>query len=822
MKDLKLKFWRFFKDKWPYILLIALCLIFFYPVWFNKKIPLPLDALVGAYYPWLDYKWGYIVGVPFKNIALSDVFSQLYPWRVLSMESIRDGQWPLWNPYSLSGTPLLANWQSAPFYPLNIFMLIFGDLWGWTLMIITQPVLSLYFMYLYLRQIRLKITSSLIGSVVFTFSGFMVTYLEYGTSGQILLWLPLQLYLLEKHIRTKKNIFLVFFALTCFPILTGGFFQPAVYTLGLSFLYGLIRIWQTSQSKKKSIGVFFLFLIIGISTASIQLFPTLELYQYSIRLSDLNIYEYQFGLLPFKNFILLFAPDFFGNPATNNFWGTLAYQETTGYFGIASIVLVITAISKYRKNVYFLFFALVFIGSLLISFKNPLSQLIYQMNVPGISTGYASRALILTSFSASILAALGSQNLKSRRTLITSILVSLSLFSLFLLVFYHYQFSKTGSYSLLTSFFGIDGPLHLRTAFRNLVLSLGLIFIFSLLLYFIKSKKTLLIAVLILISFDLFRFGHKFTPFSPIQMANLSVPVIEFLQKNTGEYRIEREWGPLLPPNTWIYSRLYSPSGYDPLSIKSYARWYKIYQKEQLDELSQPINLEENRFTRYLETQSYQSTFFDLVGVKYLVALKRDREGIIDPGGQYLNSKIPEGKFKPVFEDGATVVLENLSVLPRVILYDKFLVEPNDLRAQEKLQNGINFRDELVINQPPSFTQHNITSSDSATIESYEPNKILIATQTQKPSFLMLTDTYFPGWNVFVDGKPSTIYTADGTFRAVEIPPGKHSIAFIYKPESFSFGLKISIISLAFLVITSAILGKKIYREDVKDTWLQS
>lgn len=811
MHDLKLKFRRFFKGKWPYILLITLCLIFFYPVWFNKKIPLPLDALVGAYYPWLDYKWGYVVGVPFKNIALSDVFSQLYPWRILSMESFRHGQWPLWNPYSLSGMPLLANWQSAPFYPLNIFMLIFGDLWGWTLLIIAQPVLSLYFMYLYLRQIRLKTINSLIGAVVFSFSGFMVTYMQYGTSGQILLWLPLQLYLLEKHIRTNKNIFLAFFALTCFPILTGGFFQPAVYALGVSFFYGLIRLWQTSPSKIRSIGIFFLFLIIGISTASVQLFPTLELFQYSIRLSDLHIYEYQLGLLPLKNFIMFFAPDFFGNPATNNFWGVLAYHETTGYFGIASIVLVITAISKYRKNVYFFFFSLVFLGSLLLSFKNPLSQLIYQMEVPGLSTGYASRALMLTSFSASVLAALGSQNLKSRRTLITSFLLSLSLFSFFLLIAYQYQFSKTGSYSILTSFFGIDGLLHLRTAIRNIVLPLGLIVIFSLMLYFIKSKKTLLIAVLILISFDLLRFGHKFTPFSPTQMADLSVPVIEFLQENTGEYRIEREWGPLLPPNTWIYSRLYSPSGYDPLSIKSYARWYKIYQREQLDDLSQPINIEENRFTRYLETQGYQSSFLDLVGVKYLVALKRDREGNIDSKGQYLNSKIPKDKFKPVFEEGATVILENQSVLPRVILYDKFLVESNDLRALEKLQDSINFRDELIINQYPLFTQHSITSSDTAIIESYTPNKILIATETQKPSFLMLTDTYFPGWNAFVDGIPSTIYTADGIFRALEIPPGKHSIVFIYKPESFSSGLKISATSLALIVVAIVIFTKKRY-----------
>ncbi len=73
----------------------------------------------------------------------------------------------------------------------------------------------------------------------------------------------------------------------------------------------------------------------------------------------------------------------------------------------------------------------------------------------------------------------------------------------------------------------------------------------------------------------------------------------------------------------------------------------------------------------------------------------------------------------------------------------------------------------------------------------------------------MLTDTYFPGWNAFVDGIPSTIYTADGIFRALEIPPGKHSIVFIYKPESFSSGLKISAASLALIVVAIVIFTKK-------------
>src|SRR3989304_4390310 len=141
-------------------LLLLFNLILFLPM-ATGLIPLPTDALAGAYYPWADQFWGFVAGVPYKNIALTDFFSQLYPWRELAMDLIRNGSLPLWNPFSFSGYPLLGNWQSAPFYPLNILMLLFGNLRGYGLMVFLQPFLSGTFAYLFLRQIKLSKVASL-------------------------------------------------------------------------------------------------------------------------------------------------------------------------------------------------------------------------------------------------------------------------------------------------------------------------------------------------------------------------------------------------------------------------------------------------------------------------------------------------------------------------------------------------------------------------------------------------------------------------------------------------------------------------------------
>jgi len=83
----------------------------------------------------------------------------------------------------------------------------------------------------------------------------------------------------------------------------------------------------------------------------------------------------------------------------------------------------------------------------------------------------------------------------------------------------------------------------------------------------------------------------------------------------------------------------------------------------------------------------------------------------------------------------------------------------------------------------------------NAKIVNYSPNKIVIDAYLHRRGFLFLSEIYYPGWNVYVDGKKSKILQANSIFRAVCVDKGRHKIEFCYNPLSFKLGLITSLIS---------------------------
>lgn len=67
-KKAKIKKFLFY---WPIILIVLLVFAFFWKFFVKGLIPIPADITVGMYFPWLDYKWGYVVGVPVKNSLIT-------------------------------------------------------------------------------------------------------------------------------------------------------------------------------------------------------------------------------------------------------------------------------------------------------------------------------------------------------------------------------------------------------------------------------------------------------------------------------------------------------------------------------------------------------------------------------------------------------------------------------------------------------------------------------------------------------------------------------------------------------------------------------
>ncbi|HEY3132053.1 MAG TPA: YfhO family protein [Acidobacteriota bacterium] len=97
-------------------------------------------------------------------------------------------------------------------------------------------------------------------------------------------------------------------------------------------------------------------------------------------------------------------------------------------------------------------------------------------------------------------------------------------------------------------------------------------------------------------------------------------------------------------------------------------------------------------------------------------------------------------------------------------------------------------------------------SAGAVKILSYQPNVLKLFARASRPSFLILSEVYYPGWEASVNGRPATLLAADFILRAVPLGEGKHQIELRYRPASFRWGLAMSIISAigvtVFLFVT--------------------
>jgi len=80
----------------------------------------------------------------------------------------------------------------------------------------------------------------------------------------------------------------------------------------------------------------------------------------------------------------------------------------------------------------------------------------------------------------------------------------------------------------------------------------------------------------------------------------------------------------------------------------------------------------------------------------------------------------------------------------------------------------------------------------AAKILSYTSQEVKIDAPVERPALLVLNDSDYPGWKVYVDGRRSHWITANYLFRGVLLQPGRHLVRFAYEPASFAAGAAIS------------------------------
>ena len=158
--------------------------------------------------------------------------------------------------------------------------------------------------------------------------------------------------------------------------------------------------------------------------------------------------------------------------------------------------------------------------------------------------------------------------------------------------------------------------------------------------------------------------------------------------------------------------------------------------------------------------------------------------------------------------DGVTVY-ENAEALPRTFIAHDLEVVPDrpTLLAALATEDATNLRNHVYLaaaDQPPS-TEGSMSlgpnDGDTATIEEDAIDRIVIHAETTSPGYLVLADTYTPGWVAEVDGTPTTVLPLDGALRGVALGPGDHRVTFSYRPVATYVGFGLAALTAVLLGI---------------------
>ncbi|MFQ6099753.1 MAG: oligosaccharide flippase family protein [Anaerolineae bacterium] len=307
-----------------------------------------------------------------------------------------------------------------------------------------------------------------------------------------------------------------------------------------------------------------------------------------------------------------------------------------------------------------------------------------------------------------------------------------------------------------------------------------------------------------LLVLDLVSFGAGFGPAVNPALLDYTPPVIEFLKQDTSLWRYATFTPPgttkTMNPNVGMFYGFQAVNGYDSLFTAQY-RDYMALIEPQNETLY-------NLIASFHNLSSLDSPLTDLLNVKYVIT----------------EVEIESPKYQLVYQDEAVRVYENLGAMPRA-----FTLPASATLETEDFGTAVQFydlRNYVILDAGTSVSDTGAAqpaSSIEQRVSSYTINEVFVDATVSEPSWLVLADSYFPGWKAFVRPQGSgeeaeqqvEIYRVDDNFRGVLLSPGAWTVRFKYSPDSVKVGAFISFIAgMVVLFLAGLYLWRFFYREE--------
>lgn len=797
--------------------------------------------------PWILFAPVIFTG---KSLFWGTVALQFFPWRWYAWEIVKSGHLPLWNPLSGMGAPLLANYQSALLYPPNWLFFALGAIGGEGWAAWSQGVLVCLHlawagvgMALLAQRLGQKELGQTVAGLAFGLSSYLVGRAGFLSMNAALAWLPwllvavtdLQSAIDKKDSHSHGRLRIAWqgglLALCLALQLLTGHAQITWYSWLLVGLWAAFWAWNSAHSHNwddlekitldnKIRASVWAILRLAAATAfacllaAAQLFPTAEYLAVSQRSSEVG-YEFAstYSFWPWR-FLTLFAPDLFGNPARGDFWGYGNYWEDAVYVGLLPLLLGLgilirtgfkwTARQKQQEGqsneqtgenpnlsgttirpvamMRFLLVILVCAFILALGKNTPVFPWLYR-HFPTFDLFQApTRWTIWVVFSLALLAGFGVDAWwrPQKRKLYWSRLAVAGAFAVTLgsgLAWYALQdisptFLRAAA---LAGIWGIGcGLLNLTAPERTLDARIS------------KSARFAQwwgVAVVVFIAGDLIFAGWGLNPSLGRSFYTTTNEVLQSEMAGLGnkrlflpaedEYRLKfdrfmqfaafdpgEDWQNLrsaLLPNLNLLHWIASVNNFDPLLPGRYEMWMSALEETNPGDRTVMLNLMAVGAVEHTDSSTASGVRFERVN-----------------GGERVRW-VPCARYASSAENALKIVSEGQ-------------FDPNQHVVLEKESGSTG--------EPcgPPVTEA------KARIGNQNPNYVAVEVDAPSAGWLVLGDTWYPGWAAKVDGKDVEIIRANYLYRAVPVGAGEHTVEFKYQPVSFGAGSIVAIIAWIALV----------------------
>lgn len=604
----------------------------------------------------------------------------------------------------------------------------------------------------------------------------------------------------------------------------------------------------------------------GLLIGALQLLPLFEVGQVNFRAGSASFEEVRGWAYPPRNALTFLLPDFFGNPthhtirdaftgqtvpvelnshggqnpfgADTTSWGSKNYVEGAAYLGVLPLLLAglgVLALLRWRslsaaRRAHTLFFGGLAFFSLASIFGTPLYAILYY-GLPFIDQLHTPfRWVFPLALSVAVLAGFGADDWgereKGRRgdgeqwsgsvsrspgfpKSFVPVLVSaagLALVGLMLLSRAFYDSARPLVERVFHGLAGAEYAFPSADAFYSYLFWQFLLFgallaASGVVLWSARRVRLWLVLACGLIILDLYAASAGFHAAADPALLDYTPAAVRWLNEQPGDWRMttyDTTGAGTLNANTpWLHD-LSDIRGYDSIIPRQYTEYMAAIEPQN--------GLQFNRIQPIGSAEALESPLLDALAVRYVVSAE----------------PITSAKFRPVWEGEGVVIYENLAAAPRAYT----LARTAEVRVPDPLAA-------LTVYDPRQYVVIEAAEASGpspqpaelrpAAVDSVTNNQAIVTASVDEPSWLILSDSYFSGWRVYIrpagSGEESEVESeitrVNGNFRGVPLDPGTWTVRFRYSPRSFQLGGLMSFMGVIVLVFSLGVWAwGRFYRPD--------